>query len=148
VKVVGCCSAAGVYIPAMVIFREVRFLESYVQDLLAGSTVRMAESGYINEDVFLEWLQHLQEYYMTEKCLLILDGHMSHCSLQALHYCRQHHIEIICLPPHTTHASQPLNRTVYNPFNSYYHMEATVYMHNHANASINKSNFGRLFSAT
>jgi hypothetical protein len=85
VNVVGCCSAGGGYIPAMVIFREVRFLESYAQDLLAGSTVRMTEPGYINEDVFLEWLQHLQEYYTSEMCLLILDGHMSHCSLQALH---------------------------------------------------------------
>jgi hypothetical protein len=49
----GCCSATSVYIPPMVIFREVRFLESYTQDLLAV----MTESGYINEDVFLEWLQ-------------------------------------------------------------------------------------------
>jgi hypothetical protein len=107
----------------------------------------MTESGCSNEDVFLEWLQHFQKHRTSGKCLLILDGHMSHCSLKALHYCRQHHIEMLCLPPHTTHALQPLDRTVYKPLNSYYHQEATAYMHNHPQASINKSNFERLFSA-
>jgi hypothetical protein len=48
VTVVGCCSATGVYIPPTVIFKGVRLLESYTQDLPAGSTVRMTESGYIN----------------------------------------------------------------------------------------------------
>jgi hypothetical protein len=61
VTVVGCFSATGVYIPPMVIFKGVRLLESYTQDLPTGSTVRMTESGYINEDVFLEWLQHFQK---------------------------------------------------------------------------------------
>jgi hypothetical protein len=103
VKVVGCCSAAGVYIPPIVIGRGVRFLEFYAQDLLAGTTVRMTESGHINEDVFLECLQHFQKHCTYGKCLTILHGHMSHYSLEALRYCRQHHIEIIFLPPYTTH---------------------------------------------
>jgi hypothetical protein len=81
------------------------------------------------------------------KCLLILDGRMSHCFLEALHYCRQQHIGMLYLPPHTTHALQPLDRTVYQPLNSYYHQEATAYMHNHPQASINKSSFGMLYSA-
>jgi hypothetical protein len=102
VTVVGCCSATGMYIPPMVIFKGVRLLESYTQDLPAGSTLRMTESGYINEDVFLEWLQHSQKHHTSGKCLLILDGLTSHCSLKALHYCRQHHTEMLCLPPHDT----------------------------------------------
>jgi hypothetical protein len=139
----GCCSATSVYIPPMVIFREIRFLESYTQDLLAV----MTESGYINEDVFLEWLQQFQKHLTSGKCLLILDGHMSHCFLEALHYCRQQHIEMLCLPPHMTHALQPLDRTVYIPLNSYYHHEATAHKHNHPQASINKSKLRRLNSA-
>jgi hypothetical protein len=40
----GCCSATGVYIPPMVIFRGVRFLESYTQDLPTGSSVPISET--------------------------------------------------------------------------------------------------------
>jgi hypothetical protein len=54
---------------------------------------------------------------------------------------------MLCLPPHTAYALQPLDRTVYKPLNSYYHQEATAYMHNRPQAFINKSNSGRLFSA-
>jgi hypothetical protein len=45
----GCCSAAGVYILPMVIFKGVMLLESRKQNLLAGSTVQMTEPSNINE---------------------------------------------------------------------------------------------------
>jgi hypothetical protein len=78
VTTVVCCSASGVFIPPFVIFKGVRFSDIYKQDLPAGSAVAMTDSGNINEDIFLEWLQHFQTHRSPGKCLLILDGHASH----------------------------------------------------------------------
>jgi len=47
--------------------------------------------------------------------LLILDGHNSHCTYQFIKFAAQHHIIIICLPSHTTHALQPCDVGVFGP---------------------------------
>ena len=93
VTLVACCSASGVFIPPFVIFKGVRFREMYKQDLPPGSEMSMSDSGYINEDIFLQWLKHFQKHRSQGKCLLILDGHTSHSCLQCLEYCRDNGIE-------------------------------------------------------
>ena len=54
---------------------------------------------------------------------------------------------MICLPPHATHILQPLDRTVFKPLKSFYHKEATNFMHNHPSSSITKLHFGKIFSS-
>jgi hypothetical protein len=56
VTTVGYCSAAGMYIPPMLIFKGASILERHKQNFPAMSTVQMAESSYINEAVFVECL--------------------------------------------------------------------------------------------
>jgi transposase len=102
----------------------VRFRDIYKKDLPAGSEVAMTNSGYINEDIFLEWLQHFLKHRSPGKCLLILDGHASHSSLKCLDYCRDNGIEMLCLSPHKTQVLQPLDRTVFKPIKTYYHQAA------------------------
>lgn len=41
--------------------------------------------------------------------ILFLDGHISHCSLEFVTYCRDHRIIVITYPPHTTHELQGLD---------------------------------------
>jgi hypothetical protein len=48
-------------------------------------------------------------------CLLILDGHNSHCTYPFIKFSAQHCIVIICLPSHTTHALQPCDIGVFGP---------------------------------
>ena len=90
VTVVACYSASGVFIPPFVIFKTIRLREVYKQDLPAASDVAMSSSGYINEDIFLQCLQHFQKHRSPGKCLMILDGHSSHSSLICLNYCTRH----------------------------------------------------------
>jgi hypothetical protein len=96
----------------------------------------MTDSGYINEDIFLQWLQRFQKHRSPGKCLLIFDGHASHSSLKYLYYFQNNGIEMLCLPPNTTHVLQPLDRTVFKRINTYYHQGATNFMHNHPNIAI------------
>ncbi|KAH7827008.1 putative DDE superfamily endonuclease [Monocercomonoides exilis] len=48
--------------------------------------------------------------------LIIMDGHSSRLCLPVITWCREHSIEIIILPSHTTHLTQPLNRYVFARF--------------------------------
>lgn len=146
VTVVVCCSASGMFMPPFVIFKGKRFKDVYRKDLPPGTSVEMTESGYINEEVFLLWLHHFQKNRVQGRCILILDGHVSHCSLQCLEFCRENGIELLCLPPHTTHAIQPLDRAVFKPMKTFYHQAATNYMHNHPDGSITKFVFGHIFT--
>ncbi|XP_049779673.1 uncharacterized protein LOC126176556 [Schistocerca cancellata] len=105
----------------------------------------MPDSGYVN-DVFLKWFEHFQKHRSLGKCILILDGHSYHCSLQCLEHCRQNGIEKLCLPPHTTHALQPLERSVFQSLEVFYHHAATNYIHSTPGSAVYKFNFRELFS--
>ena len=47
--------------------------------------------------------------------MLILDGHLSHISLEVISQARANDIHILCLPPHATHLLQPLDVAVFKP---------------------------------
>jgi hypothetical protein len=55
--------------------------------------------------------------------LLLLDGHNSHCSIEFLNLAKSKNIEILCLPPHTTHALQPCDIGVFSPLASHWAAE-------------------------
>ncbi|XP_025420899.1 uncharacterized protein LOC112691002 [Sipha flava] len=54
-------------------------------------------------------------------CHPILDGHYSHTrNLEIIEKARDNFITLICLPPHTTHKLQPLDKTFMGALKSYY----------------------------
>jgi hypothetical protein len=61
---------------------------------LARSTAQIAESGYVNEIAFLEYLQHFKIHCVPGKYLIVLGGHAFHWALEALNYSR-HDIEML-----------------------------------------------------
>jgi hypothetical protein len=71
---------------------------------------------------FVKVLMHIQK---NTKCsiddpiVLIVDNHESHCTLDAVLYCRENGIHLLTFPPHTTDKLQPLDVGVYSPFKTY-----------------------------
>jgi hypothetical protein len=57
----GCCTTAGVCIPPTIIFKGLSILGSHKQNVLAGSTVQMTQTSYINETVILKWFAAFQK---------------------------------------------------------------------------------------
>ena len=75
-----------------------------------------SSNGWINENLFLVWLQHYQIYAKSSKdepCLLILDHHVSHISLESYESCKEHGTVMLSLPPHTSNRMQQLDVTFY-----------------------------------
>ena len=44
--------------------------------------------------------------------MLLTDGHKSHLTLEVVDLCIKNEVILFCLPPHTTHALQPLDVAV------------------------------------
>lgn len=147
VTIVACCNASGHYIQPMAIFKGKKFHKEWEEGFPPGTKVCMSESGWINEELFLAWLQHFQNNRITGPCVLVLDGHASHKSLPVLQFCERNNITLMALPSHTTHRLQPLDRAFFKPFKAFYDKECNNFMTAfQSERKITKFNFGRLFN--
>ena len=101
----------------------------------AGSTYACHKTGWIQLELFTQWLRHLIECVKPSQespALLILDGHASHTkNLGAINLARQHFITIICLPPHCSHRMQPLDVAFMKPLSTYYDSEIQMWLRSH-----------------
>jgi hypothetical protein len=88
------------------------------------------ESGWMNAETFLQWLQHFQQHVRSSAArpvLLILDVHGSHKDLKVIEYARDSHIHVLSTLPHTTHKLQ-LDRVFFKPFNEAYRSASSTWM--------------------
>ena len=75
------------------------------KDAPEGSLPMISESGFMNSELFIAWLEHFQKFVKTtqdDTVLLILDNHLSHCSLEAVMFCREHITLLSLLPTQAT----------------------------------------------
>lgn len=147
ISLVACCNAEGVFLPPACIFKGKNLKKEFQDGMPAGATIFMSEkSAYITTDIFLQWLKTIFFPRKPDgKVLLLLDGHASHCSSVAvLDFCIQNDIILLCLPSHTTHYLQPLDRAVFKSLKTYFYEAASNYLKNNPGRKINRLNFGKL----
>jgi len=119
VTVVYTVSASGNVIPPLFIFPRVNYKDQFIRGPPQSSTGRATLSHWINEDIFLEYLQHIitnTRCSPDHKILLIMDNHESHISLKVTDTAKASGIILLTIPPHTSHRLQPLDRSVYGQF--------------------------------
>ena len=139
VTVVCVVNAMGTAIPPMIIFPRVRYKEHFLSGAPTGSIGAGSQSGWINESLFVEFLQHIIAYTKcspNEPILLILDNHESHCSIEAVTLAKEKGVVMLTLPPHTSHRLQPLDKSVYGPFKAYQNQAADGWMRSHPGKKI------------
>ncbi|XP_031729111.1 uncharacterized protein LOC116397635 [Anarrhichthys ocellatus] len=123
VTVVCAVNTAGNAIPPMFVFPRVRFKDDFMIGAPPGAKGASTRTGWMNEDTWLEFLDHLIQH---TKCtpdhpmLLILDNLKAHISLKAVEKAKSNGIVLLTLPPHTSQRMQPLDVTVYGPFKTLY----------------------------
>lgn len=120
VTVVCAVNATGNAVPPMFIFPRVRYKDHFITP--PGSIGTSTRSGWINEDTFAEFLEHLVQHTNCSSdrpILLILVNHKAHISLRALDMAKQKGIVMLTIPPYTSHRLQPLDKSVYGPFKTY-----------------------------
>ena len=69
----------------------------------------------------MTWLKHFAAIAGCTKDdphIVLLDGHESHKTLEAIDFARMHGIILLTFPPHCTHRLQPLARTYFKSLKS------------------------------
>lgn len=137
--VVNACSASGNYVPPFFIFKRKRMNPLLMKQSNSNMIASISDSGWINEELFVQWLHHFKSFTRPSAdnvILLVLDNHESHISLAACNFCKKKFIHVITLPPHTSHKMQPLDLTFHGPLKTAYNRECETHMVNNPGAKI------------
>jgi hypothetical protein len=65
--------------------------------------------------------------------MLVLDGHESHHSFEFETYCKDNNIITLCLPPHSSHLTQPLDVGLFSPLKRAYGDQINLFIRTHIN---------------
>ncbi|OWF49329.1 Pogo transposable element with KRAB domain [Mizuhopecten yessoensis] len=147
-----CVNAAGTSMPPMLIVKGKIRKSLFGYNTAASpqdSVWTYHERAWMNEELGEEWFRNvfLRHCGQERPQLLILDGHGSHETLGLLELAKQENISIIALPPHTTHYLQPLDRSVFGPFNKAYNKACSNFLSLAPCNIINKWTFPQMFTS-
>ncbi|XP_055622889.1 uncharacterized protein LOC129766387 [Toxorhynchites rutilus septentrionalis] len=139
VTLVQAVSATGMRAPSYFVFPRARFKEWFLNGGPSGSTGGANPSGWINAELFLEFLKNFQKFTRCDRdypVLVLLDNHESHRSLAALQFCRDNGIHAVSFPPHCSHRLQPLDVSVFGPFKTALNKQFELFLRMHPGRGI------------
>ena len=148
ITVLGCVNAVGQSIPPMVIFAGKRFNHELSKGEIPGTLYGMSESGWMDQELFSSWFSNhfLKHAVASRPLLLLLDGHSSHYTLDLVQSASDNGVIIMCLPPHTTADSQPLDTSCFGPLKVFWSGICRQYMFDNPGRVVTKFLFSKLFS--
>lgn len=113
-----CGNAEGKCIPPYVVYKAEHIWSTWRENGPANTRYNRSKSGWFDGICFEDWFesQFLKEVrHETGPVVLIGDNLSSHISLRVLQLCEEHNIRFVCLPPNTTHITQPLDVAFFGP---------------------------------
>lgn len=116
-----CVSASGTAVPPLLIFKAKHTNTGWVPTQTpADWRFSTSNSGWISDSHGYEWLTTVfapstKPDDPSARRLLIMDGHSSHMTANVIVFCMQNVIDLLILPPHTSHLLQPLDVGVFAP---------------------------------
>ena len=148
ITVLSACSASGYLLPPMIIFDRKKLKPNFTTGEIPGTAYGLSKNGWIDSELFQEWFtNHFLLHIPPQRpILLLLDGHSSHYQPQLIRTAAANQIILFCLPPHTTHLFQPLDRSCFSPLKKAYNNECHFYMSCNPGKAVNRFNFTEIFS--
>ena len=115
-------SAAGFPLPPMIIYPKAYPGGAYTFEGPDDALYGKSESGYVDSELFTKWMEKIfLKFAVPERpIILFIDGHKSHINLDVVDMARNNNVILFCLPPHTTHALQPLDVAVFKSFKNHF----------------------------
>ncbi|XP_018572750.1 uncharacterized protein LOC108912073 [Anoplophora glabripennis] len=120
----------------------------YFDGAPSGTLELCYPTGYMVGDLFLKWLRHFVAFVnasVTNKVLLILDGHSSHKNIEALEFAKANGVIMLCLPPHCTRRMQPTDVAFFGPLQAYYDREMATWMKSHPSRTVGLYQVAQIF---
>lgn len=123
VTIATAVSAIGNFVPPLFIFPRVFYKDHFIHGGPPGCIGTAHPSGWMTGPSFVIFVQHFHRHVKSSPehpCLLLLDNHDSHLSIEVLNFCKNNGVILLSFPPHTSHRLQPLDKSVYGPFKKFY----------------------------
>ena len=145
-------NAAGQVCPPMVIHKSQWVQETWRMKALGDMQLAATDRGYITKSRFhhygVSFIKYLkQEGLANHKNLLIVDGHKSHLyNLPFYEVMRENNVEVLTIPPHTSHVLQPLDSIPFTQFKKHWEKNLRRYNILHSGHSLNKVDFWDVFT--
>ncbi|XP_060600129.1 uncharacterized protein LOC132753652 [Ruditapes philippinarum] len=149
--ILACVSASGQAMPPLMIVKGKTQRSLYSWNTAAapqGTKWSFQENAWMTETICKDWFEEIFLPFCgsARPQLLICDGHRSHEAHALLEIAKDNNIEILALPPHTTHKLQPLDKSVFGPFSAYYNEGCTEFLSASPHHTINKWSFPEIIA--
>jgi hypothetical protein len=147
-----CVSGDGWDLPPFLLVQGLFHLASwYTEGGIPDSwVIKPTSNGWTDNETGLDWIKHFDKHTKVRTKgayrMLVLDGHESHQSVDFEAYCKDHNIIPICLPPHSSHITQPLDVGFFSVLKRAYGREINMFIRAHIN-NITKVEFFLAFYA-
>lgn len=149
--IIPAISAAGDCLPPFVIMKGKSPSDDLINEAKDhGMHIASTKTGYIETEVFIEFLNHFEKHRTKipgQNCILFLDGHSTHVSIEAIEFCRDHGIEMVCLPPHSSHRLQPLDTHFNKALKSLWCKAIEKFLRTTESTSLSREQFMKLLTS-
>jgi hypothetical protein len=146
-------SSGGESFNPMVIHQGINVQPAWFTYAMEDTYIRCSDNGYMSKvlfleytDLFLDWLEE-EGRLDDQKHILLLDGHSTHTyNFPAMQAFEEVGVEVLLLPPHTTHYLQPLDKNPFSLLKHYWNHYLDKYNREHAGLHLNKVDFFQVFN--
>ena len=120
ITAIECISASGTPLPPLVIFKAKDTNSGWIPaETPLEWSFSTSNSGWTSNAHGYKWLTAVFDPQTRrtdgKRRLLITDGHDSHLTAKFISYCIDKEIDLVVLPPHTSHQLQPLDVSIFSP---------------------------------
>lgn len=124
-------------IPPMVILNSIKLNPAWTKDEVPGIQYGLSVNRWKDSDLFEAWF--IEHFILAH--FFLLDGHSTHYQPQVIQFAMKHNCIILCLPPHTTHESQPLDIGVFAPLKMHWSKVCHDFYQKYPSRVLTKFNF-------
>jgi hypothetical protein len=148
ITVMVCANAAGLFLPPSILFPGKRLRDIGMAEFVEAH-YSMSPNGWMDSETFMAFLVRFRDCINANKIqspvLLLVDGHSTHCTMQAATFCKDNQIILYCLVPHSSHLTQPLDVGVFGPMKCAYRKNVTAWQLQHPDQIPTKHSFPAIF---
>lgn len=139
-----CTSSSGTALPPMIIYPGTFPGGQYRLGGPDDTLYARSCSGWFDSELFLDWFRNFFFLYSVPKrpLVLVVDGHESLKNMNLID-CARKIIILLCLPPHTTHALQPLGVAIFKSLKSHSSRTWRAWCFTKKNFIVTKRDFAR-----
>lgn len=111
-------SGDGKLLPAYVVYKAQHIYSSWEIGGPRGTRYNRTQSGWFDINTFEDWVNTVALPYLNKlegRKVLLSDNLASHISVDVIKKLKENNIDMIFLPPNSTHLAQPLDLSFFRP---------------------------------